>query len=231
MTKRYKTIFKTLVSRNHLILFLLLSIASLAQGQNENSDECFTHHRVSITGALTTSDAYQLQFSYHYMFWKYFGVGGGFGWWKNWYEDGWASGSNWSIDDDDNKPGNLYLRPSVILKSPAVGIGQVALSLYAEPGIMLNIPYQRVCIEKTTGLVVTDYDYISTNKGQWVAIDIHLGINADIGPCGFSLGYLMSNLDIYSQYRHLSYNGISFSKFYPRHTFMQGAYLTLSYNF
>lgn len=231
MIKRYKTIFKTLVSRKQLILFLLLSVASLAHSQNKNSDEYFTHHRASITGALTTSDTYQLQFSYHYMFWKYSGVGGSFGWWKNWYEDGKASGSDWSIDDGDNKPGNLYLRPSVILKSPAIGIGQVALSLFAEPGIMLNIPYQRVCIEKTTGLVVTDYDYISTNKGQWFAMDIHLGINADIGPCGFSVGYLMSNLDIYSQYRHLSYNGISFSRFYSKHTFMQGAYLTLSYNF
>ena len=30
-----------------------------------------------------------------------------------------------------------------------------------------------------------------------------------------SVGYLMSNLDIYSQMRHLSYEGISFEKFYP----------------
>lgn len=143
----------TSAMRKLLILLLLPSIALLMQGQNKDSDEYFTHNRASITGALTTSDAYQLQFSYHYMFWKYFGVGGSFGWWKNWYEDGWASGSDWSIDDDDNKPGNLYLRPSIILRSPAIDIGQVALSLYAEPGIMLNVPYQRVCIEKTTGLI------------------------------------------------------------------------------
>ena len=83
---------KTLMNRKQLVLFLLLSIASLMHGQNKNSDEYFTHHRASITGALTTSDAYQLQFSYHYMFWKYFGVGGSFGWWKNWYEDGRALG-------------------------------------------------------------------------------------------------------------------------------------------
>lgn len=215
--------------RKLLVLILLISAAPLMRG--ENNDEYFTHHRASVTGALTTSDTYQLQFSYHYMVWKYLGVGGSVGWWKNWYEDGRPSGSNWSIDDDDNKPGNLYLRPSVILKSPAINIGQVPLSFYVEPGVMLGVPYQRVCIEKTSGLIVTDYDYISTSKGQWCAIDIHLGINADIGPCGFSIGYLMSNLDIYSQYRHLCYDGVRFSKFYPKRSFMQGAYLTLSYNF
>ncbi len=46
-----------------------------------------------------------------------------------------------------------------------------------------------------------------------------------------SVGYLMSNLDIYSQMRHLSYEGISFEKFYPKRNFMQGAYLSCSYYF
>lgn len=213
-----------------LTLILLIPVASLMYGQS-NSDEYFSHKRASVTGALTSSETYQLQFAYHYMFGKYFGIGGSIGWWKNWSEDGKASGSNWVIDNDDNRPGNFFLRPSAILKSPAIDIREIALSLYAEPGVMCNIPYRRVCIDKITGLIVTDYEYISTNKGQWLALDIHLGVNADIGPCGFSIGYMMSNLDIYSQHRHLSYNGVDFSRFYPKHNFMQGAYLTLSYNF
>lgn len=228
-TTRWNRNYKIQMGRL-LAFVLLIYAASLMHGQS-NSDEYFTYNRASVTGALTTSDTYQLQFAYHYMVWKYLGVGGSIGWWRNWYEDGRASGPDWAIDDDDNKPGNFFLRPSAILKSPAIDIKEIALSLFAEPGVMLNIPYQRVCIEKRNGLIVTDYDYVSTNKGQWLAVDIHLGINADIGPCGFSLGYMMSNLDIYSQYRHLSYNGVSFSKFYPKHHFMQGAYLTLSYNF
>lgn len=209
---------------------LLASVNAMADDTKEVDDD-FTHHRASITGALTSSDCYQLQLSYHYMIWRFFGVGGGFGNWQNYYEDGYASGPNWAIDGDDNKPWNLYLRPSVILKTPPLALGQVRLSLYAEPGVMIMIPYTKVCIEKTYGLQVVDYDYISTNKGQWLAVDVHLGVNADIGPCGVSIGYLMSNLDIYSQMRHLSYNGISFRDFYPRKSFTQGAYLTLSYNF
>ena len=71
---------------------------------------------------------------------------------------------------------NLYLRPSVVLKSPCVKFKATEWSLYAEPEGMLNVPYQRVCIEKTQNPMLTDYDYISTNKDQWLAIDVRLGI-------------------------------------------------------
>lgn len=193
--------------------------------------EPLARHRVSATGALTSSDCYQVQFSYHYMIWRYLGVGGSVGNWQNYFQNGHAHGAGWYVDDDDNKPWNLYLRPSVVLKSPALRIKGVDLSLYAEPGVMLNIPYRRVCIESTHNSMVVDYDYISTTGGQWLAFDIHVGINVDIDPLGISLGYLMSNLDVYSQQRHLSYNGVSFRNFYPKKRFMQGAYLTLSYSF
>lgn len=224
--KATSSLLKTLF----VCITLLTSVYAMADGSKEVDDD-FTHHRASTTGALTSSDCYQLQLSYHYMIWRFFGVGGGFGNWQNYYEDGHASGPNWAIDDDDNKPWNLYLQPSVVLKTPPLSLGQVRLSLYAEPGVIIMIPYTKVCIEKTYGLQVVDDDYISTNKGQWLAVDVHLGVNADIGPCGVSIGYLMSNLDIYSQMRHLSYNGVSFRDFYPRKSFTQGAYLTLSYNF
>lgn len=186
--------------------------------------------RVAVSGTLTSSDSYSIEASYHYMFCPYGGVGGALGYWANYYEDGWASGPDWNIDSDDNKPSNLYLRPSVVLKSPGIRYRATRWSLYAEPGVMLNIPYQRVCIESTTDWPKTDYHYISTGKGQWFAVDLRIGICATIGPCEVSVGYMMSNLDIYSQYRHLSYQGTSFKDFYPTKSFMQGAYLTLSYN-
>lgn len=88
------------------------------------------------------------------MFCKFVGVGGALGYWSNYYDDGWASGSNWNIDEDDNRPSNFYLRPSVVLKSPSVRFKQTQWCLYAEPGIMLNVPYQQVSIEKhKTGLI------------------------------------------------------------------------------
>lgn len=96
---------------------------------------------------------------------------------------------------------------------------------------MLNIPYQRVRIEKTNRWPVIEYKYASTSKGQWFAAQLRVGITAQIDAISVTAGYLMSNLDIYSQYRHLKFHGESFEQFYPKKSFMQGAFISLSYNF
>ena len=201
-----------------------------AQDKKEANFE-FNHNRVTFSGLVTSSDSYQLEASYHYMFNRYIGLGGGFGYWKVWYEDGWASEKDWEIESDENKPSNFYLRPSLVLKSPALKIKQADLGLYAEPGVMLNIPYQGANIRQYTNWPDYDYKHVCTPKGQWFAVDLRIGVYMNSGPVGFSAGYMMSNYDVYSQYRHLSYKGNSFGKYYPKKSFMQGAYLTASYYF
>lgn len=198
---------------------------------NKTSNFDFAHNRVSFSGSVTSSDSYQLEASYHYMFNRYIGVGGALGFWKVWYEEGWASGKDWEIESDDNAPFNFYLHPSLILKSPSLKIKNVDLGLYAEPGVMMNVPYAGVNIRQYTKWPDYELDHISTCKGQWFALDLRVGVYVNIGPCGFSAGYLMSNFDVYSQYRHLSYKGIKFSRFYPNKSFMHGGFLTASYYF
>lgn len=215
-----------------LFVMTILAVCRVYADGGEGSNFDFTHHRASISGMLTSSDTWQLDMAYHYMFNRYVGIGGAVGVWKVYYEDGFASGNNWQIESDDNKPSNIYLRPSLMLKSPAVKIKSVDLGLFAEPGFMMNIPYQSVWIRQNTpDWPEYDIKRVSTGKGQWCALDLRAGVYANIGPCGFSAGYLMSGFDVYSQYRHLSYGGVSFSRFYPRKSFLQGAYLTLSYYF
>ncbi|MCM1483618.1 MAG: hypothetical protein NC043_04720 [Muribaculaceae bacterium] len=201
-----------------------------AEERKESNFE-FGHNRVEVSGMLTSTDSWQMEVGYHYMINRYIGVGGSFGGWKVYFEEGFPSGKNWDIESDDNKPYNLYLRPSVVLKSPALKVGQVDLGLFAEPGVMMNVPYTRVSIRQYTTWPNYEPKSVSTSKGQWCAVDVRAGVYANVGPCGISAGYMMSNLDVYSQYRHLSYNGIPFSEFYPQKSFMQGAYLTLSYYF
>lgn len=219
-------------------VFMQLCLAATAENpdsyrhqmKREYSSERKTDHRLGFNGALTSSYSWQLEFSYHYILNKHIGLGCSVGSWEVYFEEGWASGKNWNIDEDDNKPWNFYLRPSILLKTPAWKYRACAWSLFAEPGIMLNIPYQRVGIESTPNWPKIEYDYISTTKGQWFAMDLRIGVSLDAGPCGISAGYMMSNHDVYSQYRHLSYKGNSFKGFYPHKPFMQGAYISLSYN-
>ncbi|MCM1355060.1 MAG: hypothetical protein NC212_01475 [Staphylococcus sp.] len=212
------------------LLMFVSALTSLADGVRAGNFE-FSHNRFSFGAMLTSSDSYQLEASYHYMFNPYLGVGGAFGYWQVYYEDGWASGKDWEIESDDNKPYNLYLRPSVVIKSPALRVGSVDLGLYAEPGAMVNVPYTSVWVRQYTQFPDYDMHRVSTGSGQWFALDVRLGVYANVGPCGFSAGYMMSNLDVYSGYRNLSYRGLSFGQFYPVKSFMQGAYLTLSYYF
>lgn len=209
----------------------VMSVISLFADNEKDENFEFSHNKVAFSGLVTSSDSYQIEASYHYMFNRYIGLGGSFGFWKVWYEEGWASEKDWEIESDENKPSNFYLRPSVVLKTPAIRIKQVDLGLYAEPGVMLNIPYTGANIRQYTQWPDYDYKHISTSKGQWFAVDMRVGIFINFGPCGFSAGYIMSNYDVYSQYRHLSYKGNSFSKYYPKKSFMQGAYLTASYYF
>ncbi len=218
------------MKRACIVLAILAVLFLRAEGKVDSNFE-FTHNRASISGMLTSSDSWQLEFGYHYMFNKYVGIGGGLGGWKVYYEQGFASGSNWQIESDDNKPWSMYLRPSLLLKSPGVKVRQVDIGIFAEPGVMMNMPYAKVWIQQTTTWPMYESKSVSTSRGQWCAMDLRAGLYVNFGPCGISAGYLMSNFDVYSQYRHLSYKGISFSKFYPKRSFLQGAYLTLSYYF
>lgn len=216
-----------------IVLFAIVFWCPLAAICNDKEDTPFdfTHNRASISGMLTSSDAWQVELGYHYMFSKYVGLGGTAGVWSVYFEEGFPSGNDWEIDSDDSKPFNVFLRPSVVLKTPGIHIKQVIIGLFAEPGIMLNVPYAHAAIRQYSVWPNFNYETVSTGKGQWFGLDVRLGIYINLGPCGFSAGYLMSNFDVYSQYRHLTYKGNPFSNYYPEKSFMQGAYLTASYYF
>ncbi len=220
------------MKRPVIIFMAILSLFSSARAGSKKEDNFeFTHHRASISGMLTSSCSWQVELGYHYMLNRYVGLGGSIGAWQVYFEEGMASGSNWQVESDDNRPWNIYLRPSVILKSPALSVKHVNLGIFAEPGLMLNIPYARVWVRQDTRWPEYDLKPVSTTKGQWLGVDLRLGVYVNIGPCGFMAGYMMSNLDVYSRYRQMSYRGTSFRDFYPRKSFMQGACLTASYYF
>lgn len=188
----------------------------------------FSNNRRSLNGTLTSSCSWQLEIGYHYMFCRFVGAGASVGLWKVYFEEGHAYGEDWEVDWEYNKPENFYLRPSLILKTPAIKIKSVDLGLYAEPGVMLNVPYAQVWVDQKIDWYRYDSKRVGTTGGQWLAADLRAGVYLNIGPCGLSAGYMMSNHDVYSQYRSMSYRGVSFKRFYPQKPFMQGAYLTLS---
>lgn len=213
-------------------VLLIITVVMLTSifGSAFDGEKSNTHHRPSITGMLTSSDCWQLEMSYHYMFCKYIGAGGGIGILKNYFVEGYASGRDWNIDSDDEKPQHVYIHPSIVLKSPSVSIRQTHWGLYAEPGAMLTLPYTRVAIRNYKHWPSWELAHASTKHGQWFGADLRVGLYFEIGPASISFGYIWSNYDIYSQYRHLSYRGTSFSQFYPSKPVTHGAFLSFSAN-
>ncbi len=213
-----------------LLSGILGCIVCLAEVSGRDDDPT-GKHRFGLNGALTSSDTWQTEMEYHYMFLPYIGVGGSFGMWKQYYYDGLPGGSDWWLIDDDEYISNLYLRPSLVLISPALlKIRDAKIKLLAEPGIMMNVPYQCVGIDIYENGVPVDYVTRSSSKGQWCAIDCRAGVNVTIGPINITAGYLISNFNIYGISRNIEFRGEKFSKYYPNKRYLQGAFLSLTCN-
>ncbi|MDE6808921.1 MAG: hypothetical protein K2J42_02395 [Muribaculaceae bacterium] len=213
----------------YYIFAIFLTIGLLFCGDvhaKKHIEDDFERNRIVFNGWITY-DTYSGEVGYHYMLSNYIGVGGTLGYWRTFLSGGRASGKGWWVDEEDNDPSSLCLRPSVIIKSPKLNI----FSLYAEPGIMMSIPYQKVDVELIDHFPNNEYKRVSTNKGQWLALDLRLGISADFDSFGITIGYLMSNLDTFSMFRHMSYDGVSFKNFYDKTSFRQGAFISASFAF
>lgn len=191
---------------------------------------CDKNH-ISLTGILNTADAWQLEFTYHRMLCPYVGIGGSIGVWRQTAYNGYPSGNGWYIDPDDEKARNLYLQPSLLLRTPSlVKLTDVDFLLFAEPGFMMNIPYDRVSII-TTGQHSQGYDEVSSSSGKWCAFSLKLGVTAKFDRVELSAGYLFSTLDACGLRREISYRDRDFSEFYDVCDGVHGAFLSVSYNF
>lgn len=141
------------------------------------------------------------------------------GYWKLWTDENVPSGDSWIVDDS-RKVDNFYLRPNLLLLSPKLfGIKDWRFSLWANPGLMKNIPYASATIDVISfeGDVghVAEYKSVSSHHGDWAAFDCRFGISIVQDNANVLIGYQLSTLDIYSLHCNLTYRGQSFGDFYP----------------
>ncbi len=211
------------------ITFVLHLYSFAAEKQNRIFE--FEKNRIALSGAFSNSYTWQVDLSYHYMINRYLGLGASLGQWKTVYPEGQPKGNDWYVEWDSNDPSNIFFRPSFIFKTPPLRIKRCEIGIFAQPGVMMNIPYVSVSLLQSSADAGYTRKAVSTSKGQWLAFDAKLGLFVNLGPCGFSAGYIISNHDIYGQYRHLSYNNVYFDRFYPEKTLLQGIYAMASYYF
>ncbi len=211
-------------------LFIVINVRSDAQ---DDSVSC-TVHSVGITGAITSSNTWQLEASYHWFPIRYVGIGGGIGFWKQYSTDAVPQGKYWKVNEGYQSPSDLYFRPSLVFISPSLVSGDdFSVRLFAEPGLMLNIPYENVYIDICSDeyLIPHAYQKISSNNGQWCFFDARIGVSAKIEPLSISIGYMFSTLDVYSMRRNMVYDNHSLGSFYPKAKNVHGVYMTVSFDF
>lgn len=208
-------------------------ITSVNLHAETDADDASYHHEVGLTGELTSGATWQLEVSYHWFPMKYVGIGGSIGMWKQMGYDGVPLTHEWSTADEDKSLMNGFLMPSLLLKTPAIiKTDDVSLGIMAEPGFMMNIPYDKVEIECSYGSgLPVDYDYVSSNSGRWYAFSLRIGAYATFDNVAIALGYACSDLDIYGMRRNMAYKGTRFDGFYPKRKNMGGAFLRMSYSF
>lgn len=219
---------------NLRILLLTLTLLLFFQSHaNHNTDkEDIRPHFTSASAELFSVDTWKLEASYHWFPIKYIGIGGGLGVWKQYTENGVPCTKEWSVDDNSNKMCNVYLMPSLLLKSPSfVKSESVQLGLMNETGFMMNIPYRKVEVEKRTSFNKFVYDEVSCHKGRWHAFNVRTGVYLNIDAFSIFLGYVFSNLDIYGMHRNMQYQGVQFNQFYPKRKNTNGAFMMIGYSF
>lgn len=216
--------------KRQITFITLLLFALIVKAQD--ADERGPHH-VGISGLLTSDFTWQIDCSYHYMLCPYVGVGGSLCVWKQYSDEGSPAGDFWRTDDDSKELADLYLRPSLVLLSPTIiKIKDNKFGIYAEPGIHMKIPYDRVNLLQYENYPEYGSSYrsthVSSKRGQWCALDLKLGIYLHTGLGEISAGYYFSTMDIYSYRRHMNYNGVNFSQFYPKSKNIGGAFLNIA---
>lgn len=213
-------------------LFIILCTFGNIFFADAQTEEYREKNRIAVSGELTSCDTWQIDISYHYMLCSYASVGASIGMWKQYTVDGIPKNQGWRIREDNEKVENFYLRPSICLFSPAIiRFSDGELKVFVEPGMMMNIPYCKVCISlKDSHGMENGYEYVSSNSGRWHAFDCKMGLFLNLGTIGFSAGYVYSDLDIFAMRRNMVFRGQHFSKFYPGRKYLHGGFISMFYN-
>lgn len=215
--------------------------------------------QVRFTIGVASNLSVDAEISGHYMLLPYIGIGGGIGlmgqYDYNKVPFGEIASANstrafWGLDKDQRQIARPYLRPYLVLRTPTlIKMGKernFRLRLEVEPGAQLTIPYTRARINyawypEQGGYypgVSDDYGDLpfqtegySSRRGAWCFWNLKNSITVSNDHLTFSLGYSVSNFDIYSLRRNMVVEGVSFHQFYPKKEYTHCVFAGIGYAF
>lgn len=190
-------------------------------------------HRIAIGGALSTNETWKAEVSYHYMFSSYYGIGASLGHWSQFMGDIYLSGNGWHIEEDDEKVANYYMCPSIHVETPSlIKSNSLRMAMFVEPGCLISIPIENVCIKELENTYTYKYKYIKGKNPNFLDLQIKAGVALRFkSSCEIALGYTYSTMDIYSTRRKLKYKGNQIGDCYPAAKKMHEAVLLFCFLF
>lgn len=204
--------------RNIIYIFFLLPQYALSQVDKGHSE-------ISMSAGIMTNQAYDTRLTYQYYLNKSIGVGGAFGYYKQWYvnyipqsELHHREWDYWKLSEKDCKPQNIYLEPSLSINSPAIAqVGRWSFKLGVDIGVMFQLPFTLVSVKYiNTTTQKSHQKNIYTSDMQWCFWDIRPAIRVENKGIFVDFGYGLSDFDIYSSYRKIKIQEKTFNDFYPK---------------
>lgn len=206
-----------IIMKKNLLIFFFLVIGLHLNAEDRN--------KISYLAGIDNNCAFHTEIAYSRLLNSVIGIGAGIGYYRQWNCDYYPQGeliskeyNSWYLSDDDQRQSNFYIEPFLSFSTPALMKWQKGtFNLEVNTGLMLQLPYQSAQVVYANSFTQQhDFHSISTHKGDWLNGDFRFLFNVNVNPVQFSLGYSLSTLDLYSGYRKMSVEGISFDNFYPK---------------
>lgn len=212
-------------------------------GQEEEEPENL--NQISLSGALDSNVAWEIQFSYMRRIFPWFGAGVGANMYHQYSDEidvqgdpiadpsAGSSISPWILSDNSQRATGLQLNPYVHRNTPTLfSIEDAGINLYVEPGLLVTLASdRRVEVDYLGNAGYNIACDFSSNRGDWVFWNCRAGVALENNGGSITLGYFASNMDIYAYKRHIHIDNVYLGDYLPHTHFNWGIYLRLGYNF
>lgn len=194
-------------------------------------------NELQLTVGLNSSQAFEFDPSYSYMFHKNMGVIGGVRFVKEvvdnlLYDLVGVPVYQWRLNEK-KEVSALLLRSAIRLKFPIINEG---ISIVTEPGILLNlIPNEHL---EFTSVNTETIKYLAKDKrirnkgGRFLSYDMKTYLSVVIDNWGLLFGYNLSTFDVYSGRRNIVIEGDPLHAYLPsKRKFTHTGFVGISYFF
>ncbi|MDL2277747.1 hypothetical protein LJC57_04065 [Parabacteroides sp. OttesenSCG-928-G07] len=198
-----------------------------------------------IAGGYNNADALDVDLSFSFFFSDYWGITAGITGISKFKGEKTYTGitdnnERWNIRGEDAEVGQLLFRAALRLRSPEFPLPLVKnwmLSANIEPGIyVVAIPDERISVpfyaeEDINMINPTHRKHIDNEGGQSAAWHMKNYIEIRVDNMLFSVGYVLSNFDVYSSRRHIKIEEYSLNQLLPDKKLSFTTFAMIGYRF